>query len=114
MLLYRREPLPAVNLSAVSRNEDYEDIEMGHEYEDLSKYSEAYEEVKPSQETQQTQESGADYEFSRCPAYGATSAMAHSTPVVSGSGGQSGSVEGEEEPEEESGQGGGKYANVHT
>ena len=114
MLLYRREPLPAVELSAVSRNEDYEDIEMGHEYEVLSKYSEAYEEVKPSQETQQTQESGADYEFNQCPAYGATSAMTHSTPVVSGSDGQSGSVKGEGEPEEESGQGGGEYANVHT
>ena len=111
MLLYRREPLPAVNLSAVSRNEDYEDIEMGHEYEDLSKYSEAYEEVKPSQELQQT---SRDYEFSQCLAYGATSAMAHSTSVVSGSGDQSGGVEGEEEPEEESGQGGGEYANVHT
>ena len=88
--------------------EDYEDIEMGHEYEDLSRYNEAYEEVKPSQEIQQT---SGEYEFSRCPAYGATSAMAHSTPVVSGSGDQSG---GEEEPEEESGQGGGEYTNVHT
>ena len=113
MLLYRREPLPVVELSAVSRTEDYEDIEMGHEYEDLSKYNEAYEEVKPSQEIQQT---SGDYEFSQCPAYGATSAMAYSTPVVSGSDGQSGIVVGGEGPvpEEESGQGGGEYANVHT
>ena len=66
---------------------------MGHEYEVLSKYSEAYEEVKPSQEIQQT---SGDYEFSQCPAYGATSAMAHSTPVVSGSDDKSGIVVGGE------------------
>ena len=113
MLLHRREPPPAVNLSAVSRTEDYEDIEMGHQYEDLSKYSEAYEEVKPSQEIQQT---SRDYEFSQCPAYGATSAMAHSTPVVSVSDDKSGIVVGGEGavPEEESGQGGGEYANIQT
>ena len=113
MLLYRQEPLPAVELSAVSRNEDYEDIEMGHEYEDLSKYSEAYEEVKPSQSGMQ--QTSRDYEFSQCPAYGATSAMAHSIPVVGGSDDKSGIVVGGEGtvPEEESGQGG-EYANVHT
>ena len=112
-MLYRREPLPAINLSAVSRTEDYEDIEMGHEYEVLSKYSEAYEEVKPSQEIQKT---SRDYEFSQCPAYGATSAMAHSTPVVSGSDDKSGIVVGGEGPvpEKESGQGGGEYANIQT
>ena len=113
LLLYRREPLPAVNLSAVSRTEDYKDIEMGHEYEVLSKYSEAYDEIKPSQEIQQT---SRDYEFSQCPAYGATSAMAHSPPVVSGSDDKSGIVVGGEGPvpEEESGQGGGEYANIQT
>ena len=110
MLLYRREPLPAVNLSAVSRNEDYEDIEMRHEYEDLSKYS--YDEIKPPQEKQQT---SGDYEFSQCPAYGATSAMACFTPVVSGGDDKSGSVlEGEQKPEEESGQDGEQYANIQV
>ena len=110
MLLYRREPLPVVELSAVSRNEDYEDIEMRHEYEDLSKYS--YDEIKPPQEKQQT---SGDYEFSQCPAYKATSAMARSTPVVSGSGDQSGSVvEGEQEPEELGGQDGEQYANIQV
>ena len=83
---------------------------MGHEYEVLSKYSEAYEEVKEIQKT------SGDYEFSQCPAYGATSAMAHSTPVVSGSDDKSGIVVGGEgpAPEEESGQGGGEYVNIQT
>ena len=113
MLLYRREPPPAVELSAVSRTEDYEDIEMGHQYEDLSKYSEAYDEIKPSQSGMQ--QTSGDYEFSQCAAYKVTSAMARSTPVVSGSDDKSGSVvEGEQEPEELGGQDGEQYANIQV